>query len=565
MRIRPIQSSIGSGIAPTVRAPLGITSGFAQGLGQMGQAISQSGDIAGNISRTLQIIDHRKKVFDDAVSLTQLTNKAKLSIFDHETLIQGTDYLDIPEQNKNGLERIRQELSDAASDINPEVAAKWKQIWNTVQAETNIKVGIISNEKFRQRTIAGVIEFVNLMEGEAVAASLEGDTEKVAIINQQVNSAADELRKNFKVPGNTTELLKEGYRKGVEAKVLAAQKEGQKQAEKNQLTMAYQVVTQEAKDPVTGKTDYDKAYELLRNPTKYSITVEQKRELTNIFTNEEAKDKQESDDIMEQERKAIQQSVAQGNVNFDQIDSTTLPEKEKYEWKMRAVARSKAINAGDQDPFKLYDPATRADISQMIRTNPKGIEDKGGVKYIYSLVGKGKAGGITTEQAEQFVKEYENRNKPPDPNDPLKQETYKQAAGSLELFRRNWHFIDAEPGDDITDKEAAENEYAYGKLVEELENRVKAGEKPYEALEEVMKPYSMKESRSIIDRFVDWMGSHATENSWVPKKVEPKKIETPKVKGPALTKDKRSRAIDILKRNGKLINEDSIKAVMDQL
>jgi len=579
MRIRPIQSSIETGIAPTVRAPLGITSGFAEGLGQVGQAISGSGEAAGQISRTLQIIEAKEKAFSDSVSLTELANQAKVSVFDHKALIQETDYLDIPETNKKGLERIKQETFDAAIAIGPEVAENWKKVWSTIEADTIIDVGRIKLEKFGQRTVAGGISYINLLQGEAVKATLEGDTEKLELLNQSVNTVADNLRKNFKVPGAMAEGMKEGYRKGVEAKVLAAEREAQRLSEKSLLTGAYLGVSQAAKDPETGKTDYTKAYELLRQPgtlEQYGITAEQKRELTNIFVNEQAREKEVTDKALEQERKILLPMVSDGTATIEQIRESTLPEKEKYTLEGKLRARSKAINAGKEDPFKVYDPGKRAEVSRLIRTDPGLIESKGGIDYIYSLVGKGTDGGITVEQAERFVGEYEKRNEPSDPKDPLKQETYKQAAGSLDLFRRNWHFIEAEVGDDIDDAEASENEYTYGKLVEELESRVKEGEKPYEVLEDIMRPFAEKESGSIIGWFLDWMKDYPAgqtlEEGAIKKgielgkgaRIERKEIKTPKIKKIPIAKDDRSRAIEILKRNGLLINEDSIKQVMEQ-
>ena len=85
MRIKPIRSSVEPSIAPTIRAPLGITSGFARGLGQMGQAVGEAG-------QAVQEIGLRKKYFDDSVSLTNLTNEAKIALEGHSQLIQSTDY-----------------------------------------------------------------------------------------------------------------------------------------------------------------------------------------------------------------------------------------------------------------------------------------------------------------------------------------------------------------------------------------------------------------------------------------------------------------------------------------
>ena len=559
MRIKPIRATVEPSIAPTIRAPLGVTSGFARGLGQVGQAVGEAGQV-------LQEIGLRKKYFDDSVSLTNLTNEAKIALEGHSQLIQSTDYPDVSDARKKDLERIGQDMGGKASDINPEVAASWKNAWNTLSADSQIRTGRIETEKFRQNTIAGVVNYLHIMEDEAVKATIEGDTEKLSIINQSVGDAVDNVRDNFRVPGHMAETWKEQFQNTIAAQVKAAAKESQKQQEKQVVTAAYLGIKEEARDPLTGKTDYTKAYNLLSNPEtlkQYGLMAEQKKTLTGILTNEQAREKEATDQIKEQDRTALLPRISNGTATDEEIDATTLDAKEKFDWKARSRARSKAINDGKKDPFKEYDPGKRAEISRLLRTNLRGLEELGGEDYIYGLVGKGTQGGLTTEQAEKYADDYRKRNEPEDATDPLKQETYKQAAGSLDLFRKNWHFIEAEVGDDIDDAEASENEYTYGKLVEELEARVKKGEEPYTVLEDIMKPFAAKESGSIIDWFLSWVSgnvqggrllSEAERVGAVPKATE----------GGSPDKDKRARAVDLLMKNKKVVSEETIAAVMEQ-
>jgi len=104
------------------------------------------------------------------------------------------------------------------------------------------------------------------MEDEAVKATIEGDTEKLSIINQSVGDAVDNVRDNFRVPGHMAETWKEQFQNTIAAQVKAAAKESQKQQEKQVVTAAYLGIKEEARDPLTGKTDYTKAYNLLSNP-----------------------------------------------------------------------------------------------------------------------------------------------------------------------------------------------------------------------------------------------------------------------------------------------------------
>jgi len=390
MRIRPITQTVSPTTAPRVRAPLNLTSGFAEGLGQVGQAMGQVG-------QTINEIALRKKYFDDSVSLTNLTNDTKLALDTHGTLITEMPYDEIDDAGKKGIERIGQESADKASEINPEVAANWKKIWSTLSTDQQIKDGRIKTEKFRQSVIAGTVSFLNVMEDEAVTAALEGDTEKLNMIYASADSAVNNVRDNFRVPGHTAEMWKEGLRKGVEAKVKAAQAEMKKQQDKQVITDAYLGISQEAKDPLTGKTDYPKAYELLRQPgtlEKYGITAEQKKTLTGIFTNEQARDKEITDKAMEQERSVLLPMVSDGTATIEQIRESNLPEKEKLALEDKLRARNKAILKGEENPFNLTDPAVDNEILQRVYSiDPPSVEE------IRALTGK----GLSTKRAEHWI------------------------------------------------------------------------------------------------------------------------------------------------------------------
>ena len=259
MRITPIRAVVEPKIAPTIRAPLGITSGFAQGLGQLGQAVGDVGQVA-------QEIGLRKKYFDDTTSLSNLTNKFKVSIADHLGLMQATAYDDMDKEHKDGMAEIRLAGADEAAKVNPEVSANWKKLWNTLEADTNIKFGRIYREKFRQNGIAGLFNLVHSIEDDIVTATIEQDGEKTGLLYQYINNYIDEIRRELMLPALQAEALKEGLKNAVEIRVKAAEREAIKQQEKQVITGAWLGITEEARDPLTGKTDYTKAYELLSKP-----------------------------------------------------------------------------------------------------------------------------------------------------------------------------------------------------------------------------------------------------------------------------------------------------------
>jgi len=578
MRITPIKSTVAPSIAPTVRAPLTTTSGFAQGLGQLGAAIGETGIAAGQISRTLQIIEARKKAFDDKVLVTNLTTKQKGLFAELEDDLEVTDYYSIDKKIKDGISTINKTMGEEAATKGPEVAAAFKVISATKTADNLITFNRIRREKLRQNTIGGTIAEATLLADEVIK-----DPSKLAIARPYIFGEFDDLRANFGVPGSQVELMKEKWDRNVETGINAAVEEAAKQEEELRITNAYNMLTNYTRDPLTGKPDYAEAFNMLKDETSRKAlgltTVEEKKKLVDILRNEQATDKLVTDKLKAQQTDTIQKLISSGNASDAAIEriGVDLSGDQKFAWKQRWRARAKSINAGEKDPFKLYDPGKRAEVSRLLRTDLPELEKRGGEDYIYGLVGLGTKGGLTTEQAERYADDFRKRNEPEDPTNPLKQETYKQAAGSLDLFRRNWHFIEAEVGDDIDDEEAAKNEYTYGKLVEELEARVKEGEEPYAVLEDIMKPFAAKESGSILDWFIDWMKGYPTgqrlEETVIKKgaelgkrgRIERKEIKTPETKEISPAKDNRARAIEILMRNKKVVNEESIAAVMEQL
>lgn len=213
MRIQPIRSQVIPQQLPSVHVPLNVGTGFGQGLGAMAEAGGQLSDVMASVER-------RKKEFEDATALTGLTAEAKVNLAKFENDINIADYTKIPELKKQGLERISKEMADKAAAINPEVAANWSnRVWPTLQSQAVIDTSRIEIEKFRQHTIAGVLQFMNLMEDEAVKATLSGDKGRVAAINQSVTGWIDKIQRELNVTGHQAETWKESYQNGIESKV----------------------------------------------------------------------------------------------------------------------------------------------------------------------------------------------------------------------------------------------------------------------------------------------------------------------------------------------------------
>ncbi|MBW2632316.1 MAG: hypothetical protein JRC90_11285 [Deltaproteobacteria bacterium] len=217
MRITPIKSTVAPSIAPTVRAPLTTTSGFAQGLGQLGAAIGETGIAAGQISRVLREMELKKKLVDDSVFLTNLENKANLSYAEHHEDLRSTpDYNKIDEIDKTGLEARLKQFNDEASAMNPEVAAAWKETGAIINIKAQISGMPIKRDRFKQNAIAGAFTLMNSRRDEAVEALIIGNTERANAIFQEINEAVDFLRDNLGISALSAKTWKSGFEKSVE-------------------------------------------------------------------------------------------------------------------------------------------------------------------------------------------------------------------------------------------------------------------------------------------------------------------------------------------------------------
>jgi len=133
---------------------------------------------------------------------------------------------------------------------------------------------------------------------------------------------------------------------------------------------------------------------------------------------------------------------------------------------------------------------------------------------------------------------------------------YKEAQSFLKLAKDRAIFLpDVDNEDDLTDEEALENRTLYTDALKELERQVLAPENKKtesEIANEIMKPYFEKKSVGWWQKFISWVGGG-------------QKVEKPTEEPIEPDDPKRQQAIDLLKSNNKLVNEETIKQVMDQL
>ena len=100
MKIKTITAAQPAPTIPQVKAPLTSNIGLAAGFGSFSDEISTAGNIYGEIER-------RKKEYEDSVSLTKLTNDAKIELAAHYDLISLSPYETIADQRRTRRLRFK--------------------------------------------------------------------------------------------------------------------------------------------------------------------------------------------------------------------------------------------------------------------------------------------------------------------------------------------------------------------------------------------------------------------------------------------------------------------------
>lgn len=224
MRINTIRSTVGVGISPTVRAPIGLTTGLPQGLGQLARA---GAEVAGVLTE----IATRKKRVDDSVSLTKLEGDAKVSYGQHnEALKLYEDYETLDTFDQEGLARIAEQYNERASAINPDVSSAWKTTGLILNAGARVEGMPVKADRFKQNAISGAFTLMGNRTDLAVDAILAGDTEMASSIFNEVNDSVDFLRDEMGVSAVSAESWKNSFQNKVDAKVTLARSAIQREA-----------------------------------------------------------------------------------------------------------------------------------------------------------------------------------------------------------------------------------------------------------------------------------------------------------------------------------------------
>jgi len=177
---------------------------------------------------------------------------------------------------------------------------------------------------------------------------------------------------------------------------------------------------------------------LLQEDLREEDRADMVRELEVVHDKRKAARIEATKELQEAERLQVVEQLAANTLTWEAIQSTSLDAQEKNMWRERMEARAKALAVEEEDPFEVYAPGVAADIAARIDTDqPITVEE------IYQLVGAGKDGGITWQQAQQFAGDLAAREKAKDTGTggPLDNETYKNLVRYMEDFRKSGFFI----------------------------------------------------------------------------------------------------------------------------
>ena len=235
----------------------------------------------------------------------------------------------------------------------------------------------------------------------------------------------------------------------------------------------------------------------------------------------------------------IYSEIRKGNLSraSAMVDNSSLGPHEKNSWHANLRERQRELKA-DKNPTEITDPLTYATVATMIYNNPQGISRA----EIFQKIGKGENGGLSTVHAEHFANVLKTQmdalKEKKQPKDGVRS---KEIASGLSILKTNHGY--GVFGKDV------EGDIKYQKTVEEFLQWSDANpdKDPSKKLEQILIPIKEEHTKSLIGRAWDYF--------WDKKPIAPKEE----------TVNKRQRAIDILTKAGKLVNEETIKKVMDQL
>lgn len=210
----------------------------------------------------------------------------------------------------------------------------------------------------------------------------------------------------------------------------AAKEQAQKELEAQIVGMAQEGGWKKALDSVSDPANMKTIQE------SYGLTLEDTdkviENLRTFSAIQEAAQKQQTDATQEADRLNILKlktsaDPADLQKAIETVNNSTLDAKEKETQLSDIQTRIKALQKGDTDPMSEYDPATYLELSRKVNNTPEKVTEG----ELAGYVGKGKNGGITTDQYETLRGRLEQKTKKAE-EDPLKSRLSDRFHGAID-------------------------------------------------------------------------------------------------------------------------------------
>lgn len=246
-----------------------------------------------------------------------------------------------------------------------------------------------------------------------------------------------------------------------------------------------------------------------------------------------------------------------GTLTFEEILTTDQldDEDKRQDMYRRLESKLKADKTlEDKDsPWKVSDPVIEAEIIERLGE----IDDD----EIMAYSGQ----GLSVDDTLKYLEKNRawKKGKQTEEDKKLKTPAYKEATSLLKLANDRVIFLpDVDNEDDLTDEQSLQNRTLYAEALKTLQRQVQDPDNVKSEIEianEILKPYFEKESAGAWEKFKDFFsfGKEAEED------VEKTNIISGKILAPENAK--RQQAIEILEADERIVNEDTIKLIMDQL
>ncbi len=282
----------------------------------------------------------------------------------------------------------------------------------------------------------------------------------------------------------------------------------------------------------------------------------------------EADEKHLKDTMRELARKEVSRKINFPNAGeeidpFNDIQNNpSLTPGDISHWLDVVKKNAEAKLNGKKSVYEEWDERTYAELKERIYLRPESIKS---ADEIWAFHGKGKKGGLSTTKAEELVKTWESRTKP---GKEQKSVVLTRAVKTLGAMLRAGLFGDISVKENVLEANTRHNEFVKATEIFVTNNPDADDKQVMEYVKEITTDDQKGWMATVWEAFTLLPFGFATEAliGAIVKSEAEKRFGLGKLPDELKPVDsKRLRAIDILRKNNKRVNDKTIKSVMEQL